>query len=277
MSANLTSNGYLIDSLETLQQVVPAAFAKSQHPDRSDKYSFFSTAELLNIVEPLGWTPYSGKQYGNKDYSRHIIRLNNSKMGFQNFGGDKIRPQILIDNSHDGYTKAQIHIGLFRLVCSNGLVVGMPGQHTSIKFRHMGINPEEIIQLIEQSSVHFDNIGEHIQEMTEVKMDKESKVQFAVQALAYREPTRFMKEGQVDFKAVTKALNPETFVTPLRSEDKADNLWNVFNIIQEKTVKGLYDRKIESGKIVKVKPITNAVRSLEYNKKLWTLAESFMS
>jgi hypothetical protein len=37
--------------------------------------------------------------------------------------GDTVFPQILLTNSHDGKNAFQFQAGLYRLVCSNGLVI----------------------------------------------------------------------------------------------------------------------------------------------------------
>ena len=38
---------------------------------------------------------------------------------------DKINPEIIIRNSYDGSTQAMVQAGAFRLVCSNGMVIGV--------------------------------------------------------------------------------------------------------------------------------------------------------
>ena len=47
-------------------------------------------------------------------------------------------PQILLTNSHDGKNSFQFQAGLYRLICSNGLVIA-DTQFEAVKIRHMGI------------------------------------------------------------------------------------------------------------------------------------------
>ena len=143
-NALLESTGYRVKTLEELKQYVPSAFAETYHPERSKHYSFVPTNELVQALLNLGWELFSGKQNGSSVHSRHVVRFTNPDLGYMDLRNDKVKPQIIIDNSHNDGSSAQLHMGLFRLVCTNGLVVSMPGLYTNVKFRHMGVNQEEI-------------------------------------------------------------------------------------------------------------------------------------
>jgi len=275
--SELTSIGYPTKTMEDLKELVPAAFSNVAHPDRTSRYSLFSTVQFLEAFEKLGWSPYSAKQHGANPYSRHIIRLHNPDMGFIPVFGDKIKPQLMLDNSHDGYTPGQIHLGLFRLVCSNGLVIGIPGFNETVKFRHIGLNQKEMIQIIAETAEQYRNIGDHIHDMQQVTMNEDMKTEFAMKAISLREPNRFVdKDGFLSAKEITASLDPRKLWEPVRPQDEKDDLWTVFNVVQERTVQGLYERKSKSGRRTNPRTITNAARHLNYNKKLWNLAEEFM-
>lgn len=277
MNTELTSIGYPVKNLEELREQVPAAFSNSAHPERSSRYSLFSTVDFLTAFDKLGWSPFSAKQHGANPYSRHIIRLKNNYLGFIPVNGDQICPQLMLDNSHDGYTPGQIHLGLFRLICSNGLVVGIPGLSTTVKFRHMGVNSAELIQVIAETAEQFKLVGSHITKMQDVSLNQDEKIDFAMKAVALREPLRFVNEdGTVNTKEITVSLNPTDLFKPVRPQDEKNDLWTIFNVIQERTVQGLYDRKSATGRRANPRVITNAARHLDYNKKLWTLAEEYM-
>ena len=57
--------------------------------------------------------------------------------------GDTVFPQILMTNSHDGKNSFQFQAGLYRLVCSNGLVIA-DAQFEDVKMRHMGYSFEDL-------------------------------------------------------------------------------------------------------------------------------------
>jgi len=274
----LTSIGYSTKTIEEVKMAVPAAFSKIPAPERSEHYSFVSTEELLNSFDKLNWKPYSSKQNGLSIYARHMVRLNNDGLGFINIKNDRIKPQIILDNSHNGGSCAQIHMGLFRLVCSNGLVVAMPGMHTSIKFRHMGVNFEELKELTEKIADQYNEIAPKIENMQGISMSKEKAEDFVIKAMAYREPAYFVskEDNTIMVEQVLKSINPADILKPIREEDAPENLWNIFNLVQERMVKGEFERKsLNTGRISHPRPLTGAIRNLKFNKILWNIAEDY--
>jgi len=274
---NLSSVGFKIQTREDLQNHVPAAFATHPHPDRSDRYSFVSTITLLDTFEKLGWLPYSAKQHGQNQYGRHIIRLNNEDFGSLALKGDAVKPHILLDNSHDGYTPASLHLGLFRLVCTNGLVIAVPGMATELKFRHINIDRAELMQLLSEAAEQYRNIGLHIGDMQNRVLTTDEKEAFAIKAISLREPNRFINpDGTINASGITQSMNPKALLEPVRPQDESSDLWTTFNLIQERSVKGLYERKTKTGRKSSPREITNAARNLDFNKKLWAVAEQYM-
>jgi hypothetical protein len=190
---------------------------------------------------------------------------------------DDIVPHILLDNSHDGYTPATLHLGLFRKVCGNGLVIAMPGFNTQFKLRHINIDTAELLKMLTESAEQYRQIGAHISDMTQRILTPAERIDFAIKALALREPERFMLEdGSTDVKEIRKALDPETILIPRREKDATPDLWATFNLIQEKTMNGLYERLSPKGKKSSPREITNVARSLSFNKALWSIAEEYM-
>jgi hypothetical protein len=145
----LTSIGYKVSTIEDIRNHAPAVFSGNESPKLSDRYSFVPTYDLITALEKTGWLPSHVKQNGKGQFSRHVVRFTNPNLGFDffNLKGDNVKPQFLVDNSHNGGSPTMGHMGLFRLVCANGLVVAMPGMYTSIKLRHIGIDFDELKQL----------------------------------------------------------------------------------------------------------------------------------
>lgn len=276
-SLNLTSIGYTVSNLDELRKVAPSAFSESYDPKRSNRYSFLPTEKLVNAVMSQGWELQSAKQNGNSQYSRHVIRFTNPDLGLMKLNGDSIRPQIILDNSHNGTSYAQFHMGLFRLVCTNGLVVSMPGFYEHSKIRHMGIDEFEIKKMLEIAAEHYKLVGNNIDNMQQVILSKDKKEEFAIKAIAAREPHLFINDdGTINYEKLTASTDPSHILIPQRDADKVDNLWTTFNVVQEYMIKGGYDRKSENGRASTTKGMTNASRGVQYNKKLWEIAETYM-
>jgi hypothetical protein len=233
---------------------------------------------LLDAFEKLGWNPTYARQNGTSNYARHMVRLTNPELGFMDLKSDKVKPQIVLDNSHNGMSPAQIHMGLFRLVCTNGLVVAMPGMYSSIRLRHIGIDMKELKQLLEIVTNQYNTIGSHIGDMQQVVLDKHQREEFVIKAIAAREPHVFIKDdGSIDMKKATTIIKPNQIIEPLRGEDKREDLWTTFNVIQERLVKGEFERQTMAGRRTKPRGINNAARHIDFNIKLWGIAESYMA
>lgn len=275
---SLTSIGYKVVTLDDIRNFAPAAFSEKESPKLSDRYSFVPTYDLLDAFQKVNWFPAYAKQQGRSEYARHMVRLTNPDLGFMKLNSDNVKPQIILDNSHNGGSPAIVHMGLFRLVCTNGLVVSMPGMYTSVKLRHVGIDINELKQLMNTVAEQYEVVGTHINEMQEFSLNQSQKEEFVVRAIANREPHIFIKEdGTIDVQKVTTVMNPVQILEPLRGEDSKGDLWSLFNIVQERLVKGEFERHTMNGRRSRARGITNASRHINFNKILWEIVESYMT
>ena len=274
---DLTSIGYRVHNMDELKEMAPAVFANAAAPGVTGRYSFISTNEIVQNILDLGWELHSAKQNGPNPFSRHHVRFTNPKLGFMDLKGDNVKPQIILDNSHNRSASAQIHMGLFRLVCTNGLVVAMPGMYNAVKFRHMGVDKDELRKLLSVAAEQYKKVGDHIADMQLIDMNQDQREEFAITAVAKREPHMFINpDGTINVKKVITSTNPMEIISPVRGEDQATTLWNTFNVIQERMIKGGYNRVTGSGRTSTTRGITNATRSVEFNKELWGIAEEYM-
>jgi hypothetical protein len=275
----LTSIGYKVSTIEDIRNHAPAVFSGNESPKLSDRYSFVPTYDLITALEKTGWLPSYVKQNGKGQFSRHVVRFTNPNLGFDffNLKGDNVKPQFLVDNSHNGGSPTMGHMGLFRLVCANGLVVAMPGMYTSIKLRHIGIDFDELKQLMSVIAEQYATIGKHIGDMQQYTLNQDQREEFVIKAVANREPHVFIQpDGTIDTKKVTTIVNPAQILEPLRDEDEKQDLWTIFNVVQERLVKGEFERQTMSGRRSKPRGITNAARNINFNKILWSITESYM-
>tara|TARA_B100000902_G_scaffold58543_1_gene65501 strand:+ start:4432 stop:5208 length:777 start_codon:yes stop_codon:yes gene_type:complete len=247
-----------------LLELVPSAFAGHQSPKVSNKYTFISTATVLHDMERLGWEPFSASQRkSRKDedsmFTKHMIRLRNNEVGKI---GDSI-PEVVLTNSHDGRNAFTLHAGLFRLVCSNGLVIA-DTTFEQVKIKHQWYNFEEIRKIMDNMLEVVPKVITQVQGLNEITLNDQQQVDFASKALL----TRYPKGNE--------NLNVEDLLSPVRQGDRGDQLWKIFNVVQEKLIKGglVFNNKKE--KMQKLRPIINIDRRIDVNKKLWELTEAYV-
>ena len=138
--------------------IAPSIFTTTKSPKVSNKYSFIPTIQVLEDMHNLGWEVFNATQRKSRNsqdslFTKHMVRLRNKNIDRI---GDSI-PEIVLENSHDGRNAFRLHAGLFRLVCSNGLVIA-DTTFEQIKIKHQWYNFDEIKNVTDEKTV-FDVVG----------------------------------------------------------------------------------------------------------------------
>ena len=66
-------------------------------------------------------------------------------------------------------------------------------------------------------------------------------------------------------------------LTPTRKEDEGEDLWTVFNILQEKITQGGYAAALKGAKARKVRKIKSFEKDLRVNQELFKLASEMVA
>lgn len=254
---------------DEIAKAAPAAVNNTPAANVSEKYVHVSTLELIEDMAKLGWGVVDVKQARTKkqstaDFKKHLVTFRNNDVVIASEDGETVYPQILLTNSHDGLSSFQFRAGLFRLVCTNGLVISTQ-DFGSMSIRHKGYSFDElkktVMGLVETLPVTVETLNK----FREVTLTEEQKVEFALAALGIR----FGENGA--------EVTPEEILKPIRKEDEGDELWQVFNVIQEKICRGGFKYKASTGRNKTARSIKNFNRDLQLNEKLYELAESFVA
>ena len=248
-------------TIQDIKSIAPAIFSTSADPKMSNKYSFVPTIELMENFTNEGWELSSVRQNGKGIYGVHEIRFRNGELPAV---GDTL-VEAIVRNSHNGTTALTVGAGLFRVACSNGLVVPTS---TAEQFtvRHMGFDSDEVKRLTESFAKKLPIIQNSVDKMMGKMLTEGEKIDFAKNA-------SIIKWGMGSIPAT---LNMEELITPIRKEDEGDDLWKVFNVVQEKFIKGGVEYKSNKGRKTSLKGLKNIMATNQMNTKLWTLAEAFV-
>jgi len=262
MLANLNTIETL--SKEQVKQVAPSVFTKTGSSTVSDKYSHIPTERVMDDMEVLGWNIVDAKEIKarkNQGFQKHMLVFANPEIVINGADGDTVFPRILLTNSHDGKNSFTFQAGLFRLVCSNGLVIA-DEQFSSMKIRHMGYDFEALQKLITDMVEKLPLTVESMNNFKNKQLSEEQKQKFALEALGLR------------FDTENKTFDVSEFLTPTRKEDEGNDLWSVFNVIQEKLVHGMVDYRAGS-KQRKARRIKNFQQDVKLNSELYELALAY--
>jgi hypothetical protein len=263
---------------DQLKEVCPLAFAEAPtNPDVSGKYLFVNTETIVDDLDKLGWKPVQAAQRKGRGkstiFSKHMVAFQNPDIKITGKDGDDSFPRIIMTNSHDGMQAFKFSVGIFRLVCSNGLVVA-DEQFSEFKIKHKGYTFDELRGVVNQAVADLPNKVEVLNQMKQRVLTQEEKNKLALDAMLVRagiEPgSEKAKKFNYDDETIIDILDPK------RKEDEGDDLWRVFNVVQEKITQGDFHAALTGAKVRKVRKIKSFEKDLKVNKELFKLATALV-
>lgn len=268
-------------SNDDIRRVCPMALHTTPtNPDVSDKYVHANTMTVVEDLAKLGWFPVQAKQCRNKKNSSgirsfHMIAFQNPDVKITKTldNGEKIvdtYPRIILTNSHDGFNSFKFMVGLFRLICSNGLVV-CNNQMVDMSIRHINYDFEELRKIVASAIEQVPGIVNTMNDMRNVMLTDEQKTALATEVVKIRKGVEDDENYVVDAEVV------EDILTPVRNEDKGNDLWTIFNICQEKMIKGGFGFRGATNKLRKQRGITSIKKDMDFNQRLWHTASRYLA
>jgi hypothetical protein len=223
----------------------------------------------------LGWGVIDAKQIKSRKQSgegtqKHMIVFRHPDLMVEGKDGDNVWPQIIMTNSHDGKNSFTFQAGMYRLVCSNGLVIA-DQEFGSMKIRHMGYDFETLRNTIGSMVERLPLTVESMNKFKSTELSQEQKYDLARKALE----TRFQVQENQKVDLIYK-VDLDKFLTPVRKEDSGNDLWSVFNLIQERIIEGDFEY-VNGVKMRKARKIKNFNQDLDVNKKLFEVAKEFVA
>ncbi len=252
-------------SNDDLYRRAPSIFATGPMQGVSNRYTFVPTASILGGLRDHGWVPVEVEEQrirkeARRGFQKHMIRL---RLSEQMQTLDEWNVELVVLNSHDTGCAYQLHAGIYRRICENGLVLS-EGSFEAIRFRHSGCLSDEVVQASFRLIDLIPKVGSLVQRFRERALDTRESMAFADMALLLRYPT--VAEAPVDANTLLKARRPE---------DEGSDLWNTLNRVQENLVRGgvsdiRHDRR---GHLRSVRTLRGIDSKVTINKGLWSLAE----
>ncbi len=264
-------------SREQIQAIAPSVFADREDDSRSSRYSFVPSSHLLDRMENEGFRVVAAQEQGSRQPDgtptrKHLLRF--SHMDMLRMPSEH-RIEVAMINSHNGTSSYKLMAGIFRLVCTNGLMVGT--QVSEICVRHTGHAAEDIIAASIKLAGETPHLLHTIQRMQGTIVSYKEQLDMAYEAARLRLGDDFLKY-----------IAPETLLVPRRYDDIGytaggpATLWQAFNRIQENLIKG--------GVRLRPQPSTNGLRparrrlravngidgNTRLNRALWDLTEPYM-
>ncbi len=259
--------------------------AEHQHHSVSDRYSFVPTKHVLGILEKNGWEvkdarEVAAQKHETKGFQKHIIRLRQTKDVGRMLEVNDIIPEIVMTNAHNGSAAFNLMAGLFRCWCSNQCVTS-EATVASHRILHRGFTEEKILEAVYHIVEDTPKVIDNVNNFKAIELNNQENQLFGETALEilYGEEDKW-KEYDLEGSA-------RNLIKPRRTEDKNPNLWNSFNVVQEKFMQGGrfmvtkeevdYYKGINLStsyaKTKKTKKIKAIDKDVKLNRALWSLTE----
>jgi hypothetical protein len=171
-----------------------------------------------------GWVPVRAEQQSvrtaaRRGFQKHLIRFARAEH-LHSWEKNQVRPEVVLLNSHDKSSAYQLHCGLFRLVCSNGMVVS-DASFQRISIKHSGFNPDSVIEASFDVLRAVPYIMNKVQLLQDRTLTDAERLALAMGAATYR------------WEGPDKApVSPSMLLNPRRFGDGARDLWTTLNTVQ---------------------------------------------
>jgi len=254
--------------METMNHtfVLPSSVTATNPAEHvSSRYKFVNTQEYIDAFAQKGWKVVGAsgvhKRKGSLDHGKHMItmlhedfdRVPNNRLG-------GLVPRVHLVNSHDWSAAFRLIVGMFRLVCSNGLMVSA-GNVASASFKHHEATARDIANVL--TDTFFQDVEQSMADaLAWANIDLTVEQQMYLATVARN--LRFGEDSEV---------NPEALLTPRREADIGNNLWLTFNRLQENTTKG--GMRFE-GMRRAARPLNAIDATIKVNTGLWNAAHQIM-
>lgn len=241
----------------------------AQHPaeETSKRYSFIPTTNVIEALGQEGWVPVKAlsSKPVTKDplFVKHAVEFEHPDISA--LTNDE-RFRITVYNSHDGSSSFRFYTGLLRIVCSNGLTTGK--SFNTFNVRHIGYTADKVKDALYHTLQQAPKLAAVVDAMKSLKLNSDDryhlydKVTQGLQLNLWANDTSKLEQAR-------------------RYEDRSNDLWTVFNRVQEHIIRGgLLGTSINKDGFAsprRLKAVKSVQRQLEVNRMLWDIAESTLN
>ena len=206
-----------------------------------------SFPKIIDDLDKLGWKPVEVAQRKSIKaegtiFSKHMVAFQNPDIKITSGDGDDAYPRILLTNSHDGMQAFKFSVGIFRLVCSNGLVVA-DEQFSDFKIKHKGYTFGELRKVVKQAVNDLPNRVQVMNDMKNRILTQDEKNKLALDAMLIRAGIKLGSEQAESFKYDNETI--EDILEELVGEIEDEHDIDEDEIVQISDKKYIADAKVE--------------------------------
>ena len=146
---------------DDLHHDAPSIFALRPMQGVSDRYTFVPTSRLIAGLREHDWVPVAAEEQririaARRGFQKHLLRFRRAE---QMRTLDEWNVELVLLNSHDRGCAYQLHAGIYRRICHNGLVLS-EGSFQAIRFRHAGLVVDDVVRASFRLVEYVPRVGE---------------------------------------------------------------------------------------------------------------------
>jgi len=254
---------------EQLHKVAPSIFATEAHESRGERYAYIPTANVVQGLRNEGFVPMAVGQSrvrdnNKREHTKHLVRFRHQDH-IQLDPGAEV-PEIVLVNSHDGTSSYQLMGGIYRVVCSNGLIVG--NTSSEVRVRHTGRNIlEDVIEGSFRVIEDIKAVMPRVEAFKQLVLDPRQQAAFAEAAL----DLRWDRDEETGNSLAP--ISAERLLGVRRWEDRKTDVWTTYNRIQENLIRGGVRGVGSTGRRMSTRAVSSVTENVKVNRALWTLTE----
>lgn len=183
--------------------------------------------------------------------------------------GDSV-PELVIMNSHNGRSTLRAYAGVFRMICSNGMVVA-DKTFGKISLRHFGHenNFAAFSNVLDGLAVNFNRMDTRMAMLDKLMLTPGQQIGLA--------------RALMKARGVPTWVEPEMLLKGRRDIEKVDlstgirSAWKTYNVLQESLAESRDIQFERAGARARsLRPLTGARAQVLVNEKLWEAMEDFI-
>jgi hypothetical protein len=281
----------MISCINTLARTAPAALSTEAHSSRSARYAHVNTSDIVGVLEQDGWSLDRSEQARTRtedraNHAKHLLRFSHPTLPLVS----GVRPQVVVLNSSDGSSALKMFAGLLRMACMNGIITGE--SFASMSLHHRGANiADQIVAHAATLKSRIPEVIDVIEQWRSTELDFGTQVEFAAAAAELRFPNAKIVTGAGEMPSrlncpaaeglPDRVVNAQSLLGCHRWSDNENNLWHVFNRVQENLIRGGAQTatlvKNDAGDPVgyswaKGRKVTSLTANQSINQGLWDLS-----
>lgn len=253
-------NGRSPLSDDQIRRAAPSVFAEIPWTSMTSKYLFIPTAEIVSAMRKEGFEVVQALQgnsriEGKAAFTKHMLRFSLPKA--EQVHGSV--PELVLINSHDGTTSYRLMMGVFRMICQNGLLMAS-NVIEDLRFRHSKSLADEIIEGTGTLVREVPRVNDQIEQLAQVRLLPHETAAFATAAHQLRWGD---DHAPVDAVQLLQAR---------RQADTTNDLYTTLNVVQENIMKGGLHGKTATNKRTTTRAVQGVTENVRLNQALSVLA-----